>query len=97
MVDSRRVPRPFTMHWGSGQIVEEATCSGEHKQPSIQLMEYDEGDAAGSWSVRFCYYSPQGRFQRGPMMIDEKDLAGLRESLTKAPRLRAILKQLVEG
>lgn len=96
MKDSRDVPRPFTMHWGSGQIVEEATCSSEHKQPSIQLMEYDEGEAAGRWSVRFCYYSPQGRFQRSPMMIDEGDVTALRESLKRTPRLKAILKRLVD-
>ena len=97
MKASRELPRPFAMHWGSGQIVEEATCSSEHKQPSIQLMEYDEREAAGGWSVRFCYYSPEGRFQRGPMMIDEQDLAPLRESLARSPRLRAILKRLVDS
>jgi hypothetical protein len=97
MTTSRELPRPFAMHWGSGQIVEEATCSSEHKQPSIQLMEYDEGEAAGSWSVRFCYYSPEGRFQRGPMMIDEGDLDGLRASLDRSPQLKAILTRLVTG
>jgi hypothetical protein len=96
MEPSRDLPRPFTMHWGGGQIVEEATCSSEHKQPSIQLMEYTDGQAAGSWSVRFCYYSPQGRFQRGPMMIDEGDIAGLRAALKKSPRLRRILKRLTD-
>lgn len=95
MKASRELPRPFAMHWGSGQIVEEATCSSEHKQPSIQLMEYTDGEAAGGWSVRFCYYSPQGRFQRGPMMIDEGDVQGLRESLQSAPRLRQILSDLL--
>ena len=96
MKSTRQLPRPFTMHWGSGRIVEEATCSSEHKQPSIQLMEYDDGEAAGRWSVRFCYYSPAGRFQRGPMMIDEGDLAGLRESLNDSPKLRQILQRLLD-
>jgi hypothetical protein len=95
MKPARELPRPFTMHWGSGQIVEEATSTGEHKQPAIQLMEYSDGEAAGRWSVRFCYYNPQGRFQRGPMMIDEGDVEGLRESLKNAPRLRQILKDLL--
>lgn len=87
--------RPFTMHWGSGQIAEEAAFAGRHKESRIQLMDYT-GDAAGSWSVRFCYYSLQGRFQRGPLMMDDGEIEGLREALASTPRLRAILKRLVE-
>jgi len=53
---SRKVPRPFKMHWGSGQIVEEASCVGEHHEPAIQLMEYSDGDAAAT-------VSPEGFLQ----------------------------------
>ncbi len=90
------MPRPFTMHWGSGQITEEAAYSGEYKESRIQLMEYTEGEAAGSWSVRFCYYSHDGRYQRGPLMLDEEDVDGLRQALAATPRLRAILKRLLD-
>ena len=96
MVESHALPRPFTMHWGSGEIIEEAAYRGEYKEARIQLMEYREGEAAGGWSVRFCYYSHDGRFQRGPLMVDEADITGLRESLKRNPRLHAILKRLVE-
>jgi hypothetical protein len=96
MAESRALPRPFTMHWGSGLITEEASFAGQYKEARIQLMEYTDGEAAGGWSIRFCYYSPDGRFQRGPLMVDEKDIAGLHESLANAPKLRAILKRLVE-
>jgi hypothetical protein len=96
MAESRALPRPFTMHWGSGQITEEAAYAGRYKEARIQLMEYTEGEAAGGWSIRFCYYSPDGRFQRGPLIVDDKDIAGLRESLKRAPKLRALLKRLAE-
>jgi hypothetical protein len=84
------------MHWGSGQIVEEASTNGEYHEPAVQLLEYTEGDAAGSFSVRFCYYDHYGRFQRSPLMVGEADIDGLRVALTRAPRLRAILRRLVE-
>jgi hypothetical protein len=80
------------MHWGTGQIVEEASARGEHAEPAIQLMEYD----GGGYSVRFCYYSLDGRFQRSPMMLSKENIAGLRAALKKAPKLRAILRKLVE-
>src|SRR5713226_5349667 len=89
---SRRIPRPFTMHWGTGQIVEEAATAGEYHEPTIQLLEFTEGPAAGSLSVRFCYYSHDGRFQRSPLMVGDDELDGLREALEGAPRLREILR-----
>ncbi|MBI5289322.1 MAG: hypothetical protein HY873_10175 [Chloroflexi bacterium] len=91
----RPVPRPFEMHWGGGQIVEEAAWSGPHHEPAIQLMQYEDGEAAGTASVRFCFYSPGGQFQRGALIVDEDAIAGLREALRKTPRLRALLKRLV--
>src|SRR5438067_13268941 len=42
----RKLPRPFSMHWGNGFITEEATYSGEYHEPTIQLLEYTEGPAA---------------------------------------------------
>ncbi len=92
----RKLPRPFAMHWGSGIIGEEASVVGEWHEPSIQLLEYTEGEAAGSVSVRFCYYSLDGRFQRSPLMLGEEEIDGLREALRGAPRLRALLQRLVE-
>jgi hypothetical protein len=89
------VPRPFAFHWGGGNIVEEASFTGQYTEPSIQLLEYD-GDHEGSYGIRFCYYSLDGRFQRSPMMIDSSDnLEGLRDALKKTPKLRSMLKRLV--
>ena len=92
---ARRVPRDFTLHWGTGQIAEEASISGEYHEPCFQLLEYTEGPAAGSLSIRFCYYSHDGRFQRSPLIVGEEDIAGLREALKRTPRLRSILSRLV--
>jgi hypothetical protein len=88
----RDVPRPFEFHWGTGQIVEEASFTGHYTEPSIQLLEYDEG---GGHGIRFCYYSLDGRFQRSPMMIDSAaTLDGLRDALKRTPKLRALLRKL---
>jgi hypothetical protein len=84
------------MPWGAGQIVEEASFSGEYHEPTFQLLEYGDGPAQGSVSVRFCYYGHDGRFQRGPLMLGEEEIDGLREALAETPRLRALLRRLVE-
>ena len=88
----RDLPRPFSVHWGKGQIVEEASYNGEHHQPCIQLLEFEDGGL----QTRFCYYSLSGRFQRGALMLGQDDMTGLRAGLDKAPRLKALLKQMVE-
>jgi hypothetical protein len=89
----RQVPRPFSFHWGSGQIVEEASFAGQYVEHAVQLLEYE--DHPGSFAIRFCYYSLDGRFQRSPMMLDSEDsLEGMRGALKDTPRLRALLKKL---
>ena len=95
-IPPRKLPRPFTMHWGSGFITEEASYTGEYHSPSIQLLEYTEGEAAGSKSIRFCYYGHDGRFQRSPLMISEAELDDLRRALDDNPQLKELLRRLVE-
>jgi hypothetical protein len=95
MATGRKLPRPFEMHWGSGEIVEEASYEGEYHEPCIQLMVYTDGETAGSFSLRFCTYNHAGRFQRSPLMIGEEDIEGLRSALQETPRLREILRRLV--
>ncbi len=96
MVERANVPRPFTMHWGSGLITEEARVRSEHHVPAIQLMEYTDGPAAGGWSIRFCSFSHRGAFQRSPLMMNEADIELMRDALRTTPRLREILRRLVE-
>ncbi len=88
---SRATPRPFTLHWGSGRIVEEATYSGEHHEPSLQLLQFD----GGSLCIRFCYYDHAGHFQRSPLIVSNDEISGLRKALAATPRLRSLLKEMV--
>jgi hypothetical protein len=89
-----RVPRPFQMHWGSGQIVEEARFEGEYTSPAIQLMRFDDGEAAGSVTLRFCHFSHDGRFQRSPMMLSEAEVDRLREAVARTPEIRRLLLRI---
>lgn len=92
----RKLPRPFTMHWGGGLIVEEASVEGPPHAPTFQLLEYIDGEAAGSVSARFCFFSHDGRFQRSPLMMDEATIDAMRAALRQAPRLRTRIARLVE-
>ncbi len=87
----RTIPRPFTLHWGSGSIVEEAKHTGQHHEPALQLLQFEDG----SLSVRFCYYDHAGRFQRSPLIVSNEEVAGLRQALGGAPRLRSLLQEMV--
>ncbi len=89
--DARTLPRPFALHWGSGHIVEEAAYAGQHHEPALQLLEFEDG----SLSVRFCYYDHAGRFQRSPLIISNDEVAGLKKALADAPKLRALLREMV--
>ena len=88
----RKVPRPFTMPWGGGRVVEEVGVDTEYNELVIQLLRYDEieGD-----TVRFCQYYLDGRFQRQPMMLHEDNIEAMRAALHQSPRLRELLKALV--
>lgn len=87
---TRQVPRPFTMPWGKGRIVEEASIRCPHWEPTIQLMEYEDGHQA----IRFAYYhGPQ--FGRGPMILDEIDLERMGRALHRTPRLQTMLRKVV--
>ena len=88
--ESRPIPRPFAMHWGKGQIIEEASCFGRYHEPAIQLMKYEDG----SESIRFCYYTT-GRFQRSPLMIGKEEMKKMKAALNKTPRLKKLLKSIL--
>ena len=88
---ARTLPRPFALHWGSGSIVEEAAYTGPHHEPALQLLEFEDG----SLSLRFCYYDHAGRFQRSPLIVGNEEVAGLRNALAGAPRLRSLLREMV--
>ena len=87
--------RRFNFHWGSGVVAEEARFEGEHHNPAIQLLRYDEGEMAGRVAVRFCFFNDRGRFQRSPLMISDNELAEMRTALEATPELRELLKKLI--
>jgi len=88
--------KTFSLHWGSGVIEEEAQFATPYHNPTVQLLRFDEGDAAGTYSIRFCHYDHHGRFQRAPLIIDAGDVAKLRKALGKTPKLRKLLSRLVD-
>lgn len=92
---AKKVPRPFKYPWGSGQIVEEASATREHSQPTLQLLQF-QGDGHEDYvMIRFCSYTPSGAFRRHPMLASADDIAQLREALKETPRLRSLLAELI--
>lgn len=85
-------PRRFSLHWGEGIVEEEARVEGQHHDPSLQLLAFDDGAVA----VRFCYYNKQGRFQRSPLILGPDEIALLKAEIRHRPKLRRLLKSLVD-
>ncbi len=92
----RRVPRAFSLPWGSGQITEEAGIEGGQHAPSVQLLRYERGEKQGQHAIRFAAFDADGRLEQRPLIINEREIAQLRREIARAPRLKALLKQLVE-
>ena len=86
--------KTFSLHWGSGIIEEEAQFDTPYHRPTIQLLKFTEGEAAGRYALRFCHYDHHGRFQRAPLIVDESDLKTLKKSLAATPKLRKLLAKL---
>jgi hypothetical protein len=89
-------PKTFSLHWGNGIIEEEARIGATYHEPTIQLLTFTEGSAKGTHEIRFCHYNHHGQFQRSPLIIDEKDIPELRKALSATPKLRGLLKKLVD-
>lgn len=86
--------KTFSLHWGSGIIEEEAQFTTPYHRPTIQLLKFTEGDAKGSYALRFCHYDHHGRFQRAPLIIDAADIPTLKSALAATPKLRKLLGKL---
>ena len=91
-----KTKRSFSYHWGSGVVAEEAKVQGEHHVPTIQLLIFDEGAAAGEKSIRFCSYNHRGRFQRSPLLMSVVEIQQMREALRETPELRSLLVSLLQ-
>jgi len=94
MPKSKAPARRFTLHWGSGFVAEEAQFATPYHRPTIQLLKFTDGEAAGRYTLRFCHYDHRGRFQRSPLIIDAADLRTLKKALRQTPKLRKLLAKL---
>ncbi|MSP21446.1 MAG: hypothetical protein EXR66_00205 [Dehalococcoidia bacterium] len=95
-MSERRVPRAFQLPWGSGLILEEAAIEGGLHQPSLELLKYEKGERKGQLAIRFSAYSPDGELERRPLIVNERELARLKREVDRSPRLKALLRKLVE-
>ena len=79
------------MPWGKGMVVEEAYIISKYHEPTIQLLQFNNGDKV----IRFCSYN-KGKFSRAPLMVDEKDLRRLCKVTLKKKELWKIISKLSE-
>jgi len=77
------------MPWGKGMVVEEVSITSKFHEPTIQLLKFENGDKA----IRFCSYN-KGRFNRSPLIIDEKDLRRLQSEIVKGKEIRKLISRL---
>ena len=96
VVVKQKKEKTFAYHWGSGHIAEEAQVETPWDMPTIQLMKYTDGDAAGSMTIRFCHYSHRGMFRRSPLMMSEEAVDDMRQALKTTPELRELLRRLLD-
>lgn len=92
----RRIPRAFSLPWGSGQVIEEAAIEGGRHAPSLQLLRYELGERKGQQAIRFAAYDENGHLEQRPLMVNEREIAALRREIDRSPRLKALLRRLVE-
>ena len=93
---NQKKEKTFAFHWGSGVVAEEAQVETPYGRPTIQLLKYTEGEAAGGESIRFCHYSHEGRFSRFPLMLSEDAIGDMRLALNATPKLRDLLFRLLQ-
>ena len=79
------------MPWGKGMVVEEAYVISKYHEPTIQLLQFNNGDKV----IRFCSYN-KGKFSRAPLMVDEKDLRRLGKVTLKKKELWKIISKFSE-
>lgn len=92
----RRVPRAFSLPWGSGQILEEAAIEGGLHAPALQLLNYELGEKKGQQAIRFAAYSVEGELEERALIVNEREFEALRREIDRSPRLKSLLRRLVD-
>ncbi len=85
----------FSYHWGSGVVAEEAQVEGTYHRPTLQLLKYTEGEAAGQVAIRFCHYGHGGGFNRSPLLMSPDELSEMSSALRETPELLELLRRLL--
>ncbi len=88
-------PKTFSLHWGSGIIEEELQVATPYHRPTIQLLKFTDGQAKGSYEIRFCSYDHRGRFMRMPLIIDAGETGEIRAALKGTPKLKKLLAKMI--
>ena len=83
--------KKFTLSFGSGIVEEEIQIETRYHRPTLQLLYFLDGEAAGTRQIRFCYYNLEGRFQRSPLLASGEDLRRLKEISSDSPQLQKLL------
>ena len=87
--------KKFSYHWGSGVVAEEAQVEGKYHLPTLQLLKYTEGEAAGQVAVRFCHYGHGGSFNRTPLLMSPSELSDMAKALRETPELLELLRRML--
>ena len=88
-------PKTFSYYWGSGVVAEEAQVEGTYHRPTLQLLKYTDGEAAGQVAIRFCHYGHSGGFNRSPLLMSPDELSDMGAALRETPELLELLTRLV--
>ena len=88
------MPKKFNLPFGKGIVEEEVQIVSKYHKPTIQLLKFMEGDAKGTFAVRFCYYDKKGKFQRAPLIINADDIKKFKKVLKNTVKLKKLLKIL---
>ncbi len=73
-----------------------AMIEGGLHAPSFQLLQYEQGEKKGQLAIRFAAYDPEGELERRPLIVNEREISRLRAEIARSPRLKALLRRLVE-
>ena len=86
------IPRAFNFDKiGKGEIVEEAGVEYDEWAPTIQVLEFENGQEV----LRFCYYTQSGKLAPRALYLDKTDIANLREEIKNKPLVKKFIQNLL--
>ena len=89
--------KTFALHWGSGIIEEEVQIETAYHRPTIQLLKFTDGEAAGTYELRCCHYDLRGRFRKEREILLREHLDAMQGvSPEERQRIANITEELIE-